>query len=185
MKKSIRNLVLGAVMAIGVFGASTAALANTQYVQTDMNFRNGPSTTAAVIGSVPAGAQVDWMGSENGWDLINYNGTTGYIHGGNVADSYSGSGSDSSAVKNYYDNNPLFSERAFIVANKSQGWKTVNVDGYLALRNAPSYDGSNEIGRLYTGDTVLVTGSQSTGSYVYVYSPKYDSYGYVNAGFIR
>ena len=85
----------------------------------------------------------------------------------------------------YYDNNPLFSERAFIVANKSQGWKTVNVDGYLALRNAPSYDGSNEIGRLYTGDTVLVTGSQSTGSYVYVDSPKYDTYGYVNAGFIR
>ena len=183
MKKSIRNLVLGTVMAIGVFGASTAALANTEYVQTDMNFRNGPSTTATQIGSVPAGAQVDVIGSQNGWDMINYNGVTGYIHGGNVADSYSVPAS-SASVKNYFDNNSFFSEKAFIAAHKTQGWKTVKVDGYLALRNDTSYDASNEIGRLYTGDTVLVSSDQSTGSYVYVYSPKYDCYGYVNAGFL-
>ena len=54
MKKSIRNLMIGAAMTIGVFGASTAALAATQYVQNDMNFRNGPAVTAQAIGSVPA-----------------------------------------------------------------------------------------------------------------------------------
>ena len=72
MKKSIRNLVIGAVMAFGVVGASSAALANTQYVQTGMNFRMGPSTTASVIGSVPEGAQVDLLDTQNGWNLINY-----------------------------------------------------------------------------------------------------------------
>ena len=82
MKKSIRNLMIGAVMAAGVFAASSAALAATQYVQTDMNFRNGASSTATQIGSVPAGAQVDYLNSVNGWDLVTYNGVTGYIHGG-------------------------------------------------------------------------------------------------------
>ena len=68
--------------------------------------------------------------------------------------------------------------------NDTSGWMTVCVNGYLALRTAPSYDASNEFGKLYSGDTVLVTGSQSEGSYVWVYSPKYNTYGYVNAGFI-
>ena len=183
MKKSISNLVLGAAMAIGVLGASTAALANTQYVQTDMNFRNGPSTSAAAIGSVPAGAKVDVIGSQNGWDLVNYNGVTGYIHGGNVAGSYSAP-STAASTKNYYDNNSNFSRKAQNAVNDNSGWFTVNVDGYLALRSAPSFDASNEIGQLRTGDTVLVTGGQSAGSYVWVYSPKYNTNGYVNAGFI-
>ena len=81
MKKSIRNLVIGAAMAITALGASTAAFAG-QYVQNDMNFRSGASTSAAAIGSVPAGAQVELIRSENGWDLVSYNGRTGYIHGG-------------------------------------------------------------------------------------------------------
>ena len=89
MKKSIRNFVLGAVMAASIFAASTAAMAGSmQYVQNTMNFRSGASTTAATIGSVPAGAQVEVLGSENGWNLIRFNGVTGYIHGGNVADTY-------------------------------------------------------------------------------------------------
>ena len=37
MKKSIRNLMIGAVMAAGVFAASSAALAATQYVQNDID----------------------------------------------------------------------------------------------------------------------------------------------------
>ena len=189
MKKSIKSLVLGAVMAIGVLGASTAALANTQYVQTDMNFRNGPSTSAAAIGSVPAGAQVDVISSQNGWDLVNYNGTTGYIHGGNVAGSYTAPSSTASissysSTKNYFDNNAGFSQKAQAVSTDSNYRKTVQVNGYLALRNAPSYDASNECGKLFTGDVVEVTNSQPNGSYVWVYSPKYDTYGYVNAGFL-
>ena len=39
MMNRIKNFVLGAVMAIGVMAASLTAMAGTQYVQTDMNFR--------------------------------------------------------------------------------------------------------------------------------------------------
>ena len=65
-------------------------------------------------------------------------------------------------------------------------WKTVSVtDGYLALRRDTSYDQSNVIGQLYTGDQVEIQGSGCQGSYVFVYSPKYGCNGWVNAGFLR
>ena len=51
--------------------------------------------------------------------------------------------------------------------------------GYLALRTAKAYDESNEIGELYTGDIVQVQDS-SDSTYWYVYSPKYNKFGYVN-----
>ena len=88
MKKSLRNLMIGAVMTAGIFAASASALAATQFVQEDMNFRNGASITSTVIGSVPGGAEVEVLGQVNGWDLIRYNGRVGYIHGGNMADTY-------------------------------------------------------------------------------------------------
>ena len=68
MKKSIRNLIIGAAMTAGIFAASSAALAATQFVQTDMNFRSGASATATLIGSVPAGAQVEVLDMQNGWN---------------------------------------------------------------------------------------------------------------------
>ena len=185
MKKSIRNLVIGAAMAIGVFASTFTAFAGTQYVQTDMNFRSGPSTSAAAIGSVPAGAQVDVISSQNGWDLVTYNGTTGYIHGGNVAGSYSAPSSKQAQQtysSTYFDNG--FAQAAKNLPESGDGCHTVRVDGYLALRSAPSYDASNEIGRLYTGDIVQRTSSNPIGSYIEVYSPKYGAYGYVNAGFV-
>jgi len=55
--------------------------------------------------------------------------------------------------------------------------------GYLALRNAKAFDSSNEIGSLYTGDTVQVE-DYSDGTYWYVYSPKYGAYGYVNKNYL-
>ena len=62
--------------------------------------------------------------------------------------------------------------------------KTVYVtDGYLALRNAKAFDYNNEIGKLYSGDTVYVQDS-STGQYWYVYSPKLGKYGYVNKDYL-
>ena len=62
---------------------------------------------------------------------------------------------------------------------------TVKVDkGYLALRTAPSYDEANEIGELYTGDTVEVK-DRSNGQYWWVYSPKHGREGYVNADYLR
>lgn len=55
--------------------------------------------------------------------------------------------------------------------------------GYLALRNAKAYDSSNEIGQLYSGDTVQLIDS-SDAQYWYVYSPKLYLYGYVNKDYL-
>ncbi len=61
---------------------------------------------------------------------------------------------------------------------------TVKVDsGYLALRTAKAYDSKNEIGSLYTGDTVEVSDT-SDSTYWYVYSPKLGKYGYVNKNYL-
>ncbi len=61
---------------------------------------------------------------------------------------------------------------------------TVNVDsGYLALRTAMAYDAANEIGKLYTGEKVLVTEVNSN-TYWYVYAPSLGKFGYVNASYL-
>ena len=192
MKKTLRNLVIGAVMAATVVTASSAVFAG-QYVQTDMNFRAGASRTAASIGSVPAGAEVEVLGRVNDWDLVRYNGKTGYIHGGNLGDTYVAKKQTALAAQNtqntysttqsYFDNN--WTQTATNMNNNARGtWKTVYVSsGYLALREAPFYDVRTEIGQLYTGDTVQIEG-EATGSYIYVYSPKYGTSGWVNAGFL-
>ena len=62
--------------------------------------------------------------------------------------------------------------------------RTVSVaKGYLALRSAKAYDSSNEIGQLYSGDTVTVSDS-SDPQYWYVYSPKLNLSGYVNKDYL-
>ena len=61
---------------------------------------------------------------------------------------------------------------------------TVHVDkGYLALRTARDYDYRNEIGELYTGDTVQVL-NRNDSTYWYVYSPKLGLSGYVNKNYL-
>lgn len=60
---------------------------------------------------------------------------------------------------------------------------TVNVSkGYLALRSDKSYNPANEIGQLYTGDTVDVY--DTSYAYWYVYSPKLNKYGYVDKDYL-
>ena len=62
---------------------------------------------------------------------------------------------------------------------------TVGVaSGYLALRTAKAYDAGNEIGKLYTGDTVQVIDS-SDYQYWYVYAPSLGKSGYVNKDYLR
>ncbi len=65
----------------------------------------------------------------------------------------------------------------------SSTWTVSVSKGYLALRSAKAYDSSNEIGQLYSGDTVNVSDS-SDPTYWYVYSPKLNSYGYVNKDYL-
>ena len=62
--------------------------------------------------------------------------------------------------------------------------RTVRVQsGYLALRTAKAYDSSNEIGKLWTGDTVQVIDT-SDSQYWYVYAPTLGKYGYVNKDYL-
>ena len=192
MKKALRNLVIGAVMAATVITTSAAAFAG-QFVQTTMNFRSGASKTSASIGSVPAGAEVDVLGSVNDWDLVRYNGKTGYIHGGNLANTKPQAQKQAAApaqntnnyktTQSYFDNN--WTGTAANMNGQTGAWKTVKVnDGYLALRRDTAYEQSNVIGQLYSGDQVEIQGSGCQGSYVFVYSPKYGCNGWVNAGFL-
>ena len=62
--------------------------------------------------------------------------------------------------------------------------RTVSVaTGYLALRSAKAYDSSNEIGQLYSGDTVQLVDTTDA-QYWYVYSQKLCKYGYVNKDYL-
>ena len=54
---------------------------------------------------------------------------------------------------------------------------------FLALRSDPSNSDNNIIAKLYNGDKVLLTNSWS-GSFVKVYSPDYDCYGWVNGNYL-
>ena len=55
--------------------------------------------------------------------------------------------------------------------------------GYLALRTAKAYDYSNEIGKLYSGQTVQVQDT-SDSTYWWVYAPTLGKYGYVNKNYL-
>ena len=68
--------------------------------------------------------------------------------------------------------------------NTPKGNYRVKVDkGYLALRTRPTYDDSNEIGKRYTGDVVIVK-DKSQGQYWWVYSPKHQRDGFVNKDYL-
>lgn len=70
------------------------------------------------------------------------------------------------------------------LSEDNYGDYTVRVDkGYLALRTAPAYDDRNEIGKLHTGDVVIVK-DKSQGTYWWVYSTRLDRSGYVNKNYL-
>ena len=81
----------------------------------------------------------------------------------------------------YVDKNYIKAVESESTSNDS--WTVKVKSGYLALRNTAAYNDSNEIGRLNTGDTVLVKDS-SDSTYWYVYSPKYDMNGFVNKDYL-
>lgn len=69
-------------------------------------------------------------------------------------------------------------------ASSSYGdFKVKVAKGYLALRNAPTYDDDNIIGKLYTDDVVTVE-EKRAGGYWWVYSPKLNREGYVDADYL-
>lgn len=96
---------------------------------------------------------------------------------------------DTSDATYWYVYSPKYAAYGFVNRNyleneTSYPIRTVSVaKGYLALRCAMAYDEDNEIGQLYSGDTVEVIDS-SDSSYWYVYSPTLDRYGYVNKDYL-
>ena len=82
-----------------------------------------------------------------------------------------------------------------LTSHGSSSKKTVSglTSGWLALRSAPCYDASNEIGQLYNGDKVEVIGDtvtayndfHGTATYIKVHSHKLHKDGYVNAAFLK
>ncbi len=71
----------------------------------------------------------------------------------------------------------------YLISAMGSSWTVQVSEGYLALRTAKAYDASNEIGELYSGDTVWLYDA-SDATYWYVYSPKYGQYGYVNKDYL-
>ncbi len=80
MKRSVA--LCGIILGVSLLGSAVQA----ETVERAMNFRSGPSVSGSLIGSVPKGAAVTVLDSQNGWDYINYNGVKGWIHGGNTTD---------------------------------------------------------------------------------------------------
>ena len=74
--------------------------------------------------------------------------------------------------------------RNYLVDSQARVTRTVRVaEGYLALRTAKAYDAQNEIGKLYTGDTVQLIDTSDSG-YWYVYAPVLGKSGYVNKDYL-
>lgn len=77
----------------GTSGASS----QTASVLYSMNFRSAPGMYGTIMNTVPAGSQVQYIGSENGWDHIVFNGNYGWIAGGRLSRQTSSSGTYSTA----------------------------------------------------------------------------------------
>lgn len=169
-KRKVLTLLAAAALAVSVPGnsADVQASSNTFRVNVATGYlalRNDTSfDTSNEIGELYTGDLVE---------VADYTGATGYWY------VYSPKYDRYGYVNNDYLDAVVSSSPSYSNSN----W-TVSVDkGYLALRSAKAFDSSNEIGQLYSGDTVCVSDS-SDPSYWYVYSPKLNSYGYVNKDYL-
>ncbi len=65
----------------GSDGTSTEAEGSPGVTTTDVNFRQGPSTSTKKLGRIEEGASITILATEGSWRKVIYNGTTGYIYG--------------------------------------------------------------------------------------------------------
>lgn len=84
----------------------------------------------------------------------------------------------------YVNSDYLFFSTYTPPSYSSSYWTVTGVTYYLALRSEPRYDWTNEIGKLYNGESVEVIDT-SLGDYWYVYAPTLGMYGYVNYDYLR
>ena len=169
-KRKVLTLLAAAALAVSVPGnsADVQASSNTFRVNVATGYlalRNDTSfDTSNEIGELYTGDLVE---------VADYTGATGYWY------VYSPKYDRYGYVNNDYLDAVVSSSPSYSNSN----W-TVSVDkGYLALRSMKAYDSSNELGELYTGDTVQLMDT-SDSQYWYVYSPKYDLNGFVNKDYL-
>ena len=129
---------------LGVFLLGSAVQAGT--VERSMNFRSEPSAKGGLIGSVPKGATVTVLSSQNGWDYISYNGANGWIHGGNV--------SNQPAAQT------ATSDTGTAASSAGSSGQSVKVLKGMNFRAKPGMDGSI-IGGIPAGTTVQYLGSSN------------------------
>ena len=131
------GIILGAFLMGSMVHAET--------VTTGMNFRSDPSSNSSLIGSIPQGATVTVLSSQNGWDYISYNGTTGWIHGGNTSSQPAAQTAASAAT----------------AASATGGsGQSVNVLYGMNFRATPGMDG-RIMGGIPAGTTVQYLGSSN------------------------
>ena len=195
-KRKVLTLLAAAALAVSVPGnsADVQASSNTFRVNVATGYlalRNDTSfDTSNEIGELYTGDLVE---------VADYTGATGYWYV--YSPKYDRSGdtvcvSDSSDPSYWYVYSPKLNSYGYVnkdylyggSSGSSTGYfgetRTVHVDkGYLALRSMKAYDSSNELGELYTGDTVQLMDT-SDSQYWYVYSPKYDLNGFVNKDYL-
>ena len=169
MKKICIPVLAAAALAFSVPGTTQEAEAscNTYRVNVATGYLALRTDT-----SYNSGNEIGELYSGDLVEVMDYTGATGYWY------VYSPKYDDFGYVNNDYLDSVTSS-----VSSYDTMWTVSVSTGYLALRNVPEYDASNEIGELYSGDTVWVSDS-SNSQYWYVYSPKLDGYGYVNQEYL-
>ena len=131
--------VCGIILGVFLLGSTVQA----ETVARSMNVRSQPSASSSLIGSVPKGAQVTVLNSQNGWDYISYNGANGWIHGGNVT------------------NQPAAQTAAPAAGNTAgNSGQSVKVLNGMNFRATPGMDG-RIIGWVPAGTTVQYLGSSN------------------------
>lgn len=83
MKTSLKLLITTAISSLIILSVSAIAASADSGVVTAsaLNVRSGAGTNYRVIGVLYRGAQVEVLGSQNGWYMINYGGTNAYVSG--------------------------------------------------------------------------------------------------------
>ncbi len=175
MMKKIAVAFAAATMAIAgtTMITNAAPCERTKYVTAStLSVREQPTVDSAKLGELPHGVDVRVVDTDDfgGWTQIDYNGMRRYVCSAYLSDTKPA------------DSSYSWLKTGSNVATKSD--YTVKVDqGYLALRNSPSFDASNEIAHLQNGTQVQLI-NNGEGTYWTVMIPATGQCGYVNSNYL-
>ena len=174
MKKRLGSILTGLLFAVAVMAAIPAVnLATAVPVQASSDtYSVVVKTGYLALRSAPAFDSANEIGRLYNGDLVEVRDYSGSTYWWVYSYKYDRCG--------YVNNNYLSYSGSY---DSGTRYDVSVSSGYLALRTAKAFDSRNEIGRLYNGDYVMVEDT-SDPTYWWVYSPKYDTYGYVNRNYL-